>query len=510
MCWRSPCLWPQCSCPARRPTRVCTTDSDSEEEEPQFISAEETLRHRGAELQLGPTHSLLSLTIHIGRGRLTCMADSKGESGQKVEQCHGELVLDVEGGKIFSVTQHRGDPFLNFLCLESQKVELYHHAIVPDSPLPERLEMPSFTPPDHLEPTIYPSEAGVSSVAGRESRRQMLSTAIKITLDPARGVKEFLVALGLQGATLRHRMSSSYQSWHEQLVDFLDVIDEPILGYTPPAVITVLHTHLLSCAVDYRPLYLPVRMLFTAESFSLSSNIIVDTATFHLRFILDDSALYLSDRCDSDTVDLRRDYVCVLDIDLLELAITTWRASEDSKLTQPLFELRCSNNVVHLHTCADSCATLVNLLQYLVSHGDLHPPPQPHPPTEIAGQRLPLSESPASLPPCLPAETAEINQCDLTDALIDTEKSQQDEEAGAGEGKERRGSGLSVLIAACCVCVRACVRACALCVCVFVCLVCYKCSTCARCVCVCALCVCVCVCLRARCVCVLCAISAVC
>lgn len=34
-----------------------------------------------------------------------------------------------------------------------------------------------------------------------------------------------------------------------------------------------------------RPLYLPLRVLFTAESFSLSSNIIVDTATFHLRCV---------------------------------------------------------------------------------------------------------------------------------------------------------------------------------------------------------------------------------
>lgn len=59
--------------------------------------------------------------------------------------------------------------------------------------------------------------------------------------------------------------------------------------------------------------------------------------------------------------------------------------------SQPLFELRCSNNVVHLHTCADSCATLVNLLQYLVSQGDLHPPPRHNSPTEIAGQKLPVS-----------------------------------------------------------------------------------------------------------------------
>ncbi|GCC43598.1 hypothetical protein chiPu_0027474, partial [Chiloscyllium punctatum] len=55
---------------------------------------------------------------------------------------------------------------------------------------------------------------------------------------------------------------------------------------------------------------------------------------------------------------------------------------------QPLFELRCSNNVVHVHTCADSCATLVNLVQYVVNSGDLHPPPKQDSPTEIAGQRL--------------------------------------------------------------------------------------------------------------------------
>uniref|UniRef100_A0A673AS59 Autophagy related 2A n=1 Tax=Sphaeramia orbicularis TaxID=375764 RepID=A0A673AS59_9TELE len=267
-------------------------------------------------------------------------------------------------------------------------------AVVKTTPIPQRLEMPNFTAPKHLDPTIYPTEVGVSSVSGREGEPQMLSTAIKITLDLQRNVKEFLVALRLQGATMRHYMTQTNQSWHEQLVDFLDVIDDPILGYTAPAVITVLHTHLATCAVDYRPLYLPLRVLFTAESFSLSSNIIVDTATFHLRFILDDSALYLSDKCESDTVDLRRDYVCVLDIDLLELAITTWKGSDTGKL--PLFELRCSNNVVHLHTCADSCAALVNLLQYLVSQGDLHPPPRHASPTEIAGQKLPVRAEPQS------------------------------------------------------------------------------------------------------------------
>lgn len=51
---------------------------------------------------------------------------SQNEAGRRVEQCHGELLLDFEGGKIFSVTQHQNNPNLNFLTIEGKKVELYH------------------------------------------------------------------------------------------------------------------------------------------------------------------------------------------------------------------------------------------------------------------------------------------------------------------------------------------------------------------------------------------------
>lgn len=58
-----------------------------------------------------------------------------------------------------------------------------------DAPIPQRLDMPSFTAPKHLDSTIYPTEVGVSNVSGREGEPQMLSTAIKITLDLERNVK---------------------------------------------------------------------------------------------------------------------------------------------------------------------------------------------------------------------------------------------------------------------------------------------------------------------------------
>ncbi|XP_072645887.1 autophagy-related protein 2 homolog A isoform X2 [Canis lupus baileyi] len=405
-------------------------DSDSDEEDAHFFSVGTS----GAPQPPAPespsprSQSTVSTLVTVLKGRITAFCETKDELGRRLETSHGELVLDVEQGTIFSVSQYRGQPGLGYFCLEAEKAKLYHRAAVDDYLLPSHLELPSFAPPAQLAPTIYPSEEGVtergaSGHKGQGRGSHMLSTAVRIHLDPHKNVKEFLVTLRLHRATLRHFMALPEQSWHSQLLEFLDVLDDPVLGYLPPTVITVLHTHLFSCAVDYRPLYLPVRVLVTAETFTLSSNIIMDTSTFLLRFILDDSALYLSDKCEVETPDLQRDYVCVLDVDLLELVIKTWKGSTEGKLSQPLFELRCSNNVVHVHSCADSCALLVNLLQYIMSEGDLHPPPRPPSPTEIAGQKVQLSESPASLPSCPPVETALINQRDLADALLDTERS---------------------------------------------------------------------------------------
>ncbi|XP_039326602.2 autophagy-related protein 2 homolog A isoform X1 [Saimiri boliviensis] len=405
-------------------------DSDSDDEDAHFFSVGASGGPQPPAPEAPSLHlqSTFSTVVTVLKGRVTALCEAKDEGGRRLEAAHGELVLDVEHGTLFSVSQYRGQPGLGYFCLEAEKATLYHQAAVDDYQLPSHLDPPSFTPPAQLAPTIYPSEEGVTErgASGRKGQGRgayMLSTAVRIHLDPHKNVKEFLVTLRLHKATLRHYMALPEQSWHSQLLEFLDVLDDPVLGYLPPTVITILHTHLFSCAVDYRPLYLPVRVLLTAETFTLSSNIVMDTSTFLLRFILDDSALYLSDKCEVETLDLRRDYVCVLDIDLLELVIKTWKGSTEGKLSQPLFELRCSNNVVHVHSCADSCALLVNLLQYVMSAGDLHPPPRPPSPTEIAGQKVQLSESPASLPSCPPVETALINQRDLADALLDTERS---------------------------------------------------------------------------------------
>uniref|UniRef100_A0A3B5LL36 Uncharacterized protein n=1 Tax=Xiphophorus couchianus TaxID=32473 RepID=A0A3B5LL36_9TELE len=135
----------------------------------------------------------------------------------------------------------------------------------------------------------------------------MVSVAVKISSQSAeRNLKEFLVAVGVRGATLQHRVVPPNLGWYDQIVDFLNVSAEPVLGYAPPMSVTTLHLHLWSCSLDYRPLYLPLRSLVFVETFSISSSVSLDNSSSTLRIILDEAALFLSDKNNMVSVNLAR------------------------------------------------------------------------------------------------------------------------------------------------------------------------------------------------------------
>ena len=133
-----------------------------------------------------------------------------------------------------------------------------------------------------------------------------------------------------------------------------------------------------------RPLYLPARAFISLGTLNVSSNIMAQTNTSVLRFVVEDAALYLSNRVSYGTVNLQRDYVSVLDIDLIELSLrlkdnkspkeaatsTERKPTASTDIKNPFFELLASLNVVRLRTCADSCRLLLDLLTYLADDGD--------------------------------------------------------------------------------------------------------------------------------------------
>eukprot|EP00066_Takifugu_rubripes_P026085 XP_011615351.1 PREDICTED: autophagy-related protein 2 homolog B isoform X2 [Takifugu rubripes] len=338
------------------------------------------------------SQSLFSVIVSVNHGLIALQANAMKDK-TVLKNKHGEFWLELKNGVLFSVMQHEGYKDQHYICFHTSSVCMYHQGLVDGGLSVLDVNLPSRTHPHWLDPTIYQSETSPersstpSECIGLEAR-SMVSVAVKVSSpNPEHNIKEILIAVGVRGATLQHKMAPPCTGWYDQIVDFLNITNEPVLGYAPPTSVSTLHLHLWSCSLDYRPLYLPLRSLLVVETFSISSSVSLDHSSSSLRIILDEAAVFLSDRANAVSVNLARDYVQVVDMGTLELRITAAKPGADGKLKEPRFELRCSSDIIHIRTCSDSCAALMNLIQYVASYGDLLPPAEPEPKHSSTSQR---------------------------------------------------------------------------------------------------------------------------
>ncbi|XP_052770169.1 autophagy-related protein 2 homolog B-like [Mya arenaria] len=390
--------------------------------------------------------SKLCISLSIKHGRLTGYTGSPGSDGKAREGVHGEVLVQLSDFLLFTVSAHNGDPGLTFLNILGNRVDIYHNGSVsesgrgPDPPVVNISELGKPVPEQlQANKVIYLSETGVlvntrEPVGSGQGSLDMLNVALRIKLDTHttkhdlisdETVKEFQVSVGLRGATMRHKMLQPYQSIFTQLLQFLDVKDYPILGYVDPKVLTELHVHLWTCAIDYRPEYLPLRSVILAESFSISSNIVAESAISLLRFVLEEGSLFIGSHVRKSNVDLRHDYVCVADISRLEILL---RSNTGNNPHFPKTDLSVSSNLVNIRTCADSLTAIINLLQYVAGDGDLHPPQgadlgtpdsQPDPPS--------LSKEESDVEDSEPLTSSSVDHlhCLMSEAMAESSDSNQ-------------------------------------------------------------------------------------
>uniref|UniRef100_A0A3P9LWE8 Autophagy related 2B n=1 Tax=Oryzias latipes TaxID=8090 RepID=A0A3P9LWE8_ORYLA len=412
-------------------------ETSGSDEENLFYSPASDLGFRSRKKKKPKSHSktsqsLFSVVLSISHGLVSLQTSAKKEDKVVLKNKHGEFWMEVKNAVLFSVTQYEGCKDQHYICFHTNSICMYHQGLVDGGTSASDIKLPCRTHPHWLEVMIFQSETPAersstpSEGIGLEVR-SMVSVAVKIFSHNAeRNIKEFLVAVGVSGATLQHRVVPPGLGWYDQIVDFLNVSDEPVLGYAPPTCITTLHLHLWSCSLDYRPLHLPVRSLVMVETFSISSSVSLDNSSSTLRIILDEAAIFLSDKCNTVSVNLARDYVQVVDMGTLELRITAVKPGADGKLLEPRFELRCSSDVIHIRTCSDSCAALMNLIQYVASYGDLLPPAELETKHSSTTQRkkAEVPSRPVSQTPLLADTEQQMLQDLMSEAMEETDGQQ--------------------------------------------------------------------------------------
>ncbi|KAF5280262.1 hypothetical protein FQR65_LT03070 [Abscondita terminalis] len=321
--------------------------------------------------------SYLVLNLHIGVGLICMNVPVRDLSSNVIPGQHAEFLIHLEEATIFNVAGYRGNDNLGYVCVQANNGQLYHCDMISSPSQSPPLKQFGTSIARHLHPTIYKSQSGVLvNVCDRSSNRDMISAAIRIQANhETHHVKTVRVALGISRATLRHRVCQEPNSWVTQMIDVFNVLDYPIPGYRAKDILTELHLHVWDCAIDYRPLYLPIRSVVTMGNFTMSSHLSAQANSSTLRFIFEECALFLSEKAPPKsgipsmiTLDLKRDYINVIDVGLFELSLKT---NDKVSGINPHIDLRASNNVVHIRTCADSGRALTQLITYFANDGDL-------------------------------------------------------------------------------------------------------------------------------------------
>lgn len=322
---------------------------------------------------LNKTQSKFVMNIKIVQGLVTLFTPVRDMATNNViPNQQGEFLLNVDDANIFIVSGYKGDTNLGFVCVQIHKVDLHHCNMTSIPNVSPSIKEIGSAVGRHLNNTIYKSEQGMlDNSNNRGGSREMFTVAVRIQANhETHHVKTVRVALGLNKATLRHRICNSSNSWISHLLDFFNVQDYPIPGYHAKDVLTELHLHLWDCAIDYRPLYLPLRSALCLGNFSMSSHLSGQANSSTLHFIAEECGLFLSESKNNGVapVDLKRDYVNVIDVGLFELSL---KINDKKSGINPHIDLRASNNIINIHTCSDSGRALMQLITYFANDGDL-------------------------------------------------------------------------------------------------------------------------------------------
>ncbi|XP_076267231.1 autophagy-related 2 isoform X1 [Rhynchophorus ferrugineus] len=321
------------------------------------------------------------LSLQITEGLLSLNPPVRDAASNVIPGQQGELLMKLTNARVFVVSGYKGDSDLGYVCAQISDAHLYHCDMQPTPSTASPLKEVDSTVGKYLFSTLYQSDSKIlASSRNKRSDREMFSVAIKIQANhETHHVKAITVSLGLNKATLRHRMSKDSDMWILQLIDFFNVQDYPIPGYIAKDVLTELHFNLWDCAIDYRPFHLPLRSVITIGNFSLCSHLTAVSNTSTLLLLFEDCGLFLSDKAPPKNgvpsiapVDLVKDYVNIVELALFEISIKT---TDKKSGINPHIDLRASNNMLHIRTCSDSGRALLQLLNYYINNGDLNPEP---------------------------------------------------------------------------------------------------------------------------------------
>merc|ERR1719507_2966240 len=251
---------------------------------------------------------------------------------------------------------------------------------------------------------------------------ELLSLTGKVLLDTTTNLKSIQLAFQLARVGLCVRDAAQAPDWITALADFFTVVEFPVLGYIPPAVLSELHFQLIQCAIELAPPPVaPASAALCIGRASISCSLLDTTRDASVSVSLEDLALYLS----KEAAASGDSAVCVADTDYLDLGVTL-SEPENGQSEEPTLFVTAAANLVRLRTCADTLQLLAELASGLT-------PPE----SQEGGEEVAETEVDDAT---LGGETEDMLP-DLEDAMVELTEAKKKEEEDKDRRRSSSGSG---------------------------------------------------------------------
>ncbi|CAD6196502.1 unnamed protein product [Caenorhabditis auriculariae] len=300
------------------------------------------------------------LTLNIHKGTVLCETVVR-ENTQQVG--NGQVALDFQGAHLGTTFGYHGAENHTFFHFTTRKTSI-GSSNRPDA-MKRTLEAKDFGKWTREETQAEFVEANDELSVG--STKDSLGIALHSHFKPDSNVKDVLLAVALRNTLFHARHFEDVgQFWAAQLVEFFTLEHHPVPE--TPLITPDLRFDLENVVLGYDHVWVnpdsDARLRLVLGDCNFSSSLVREKSVSKTLCVFENSSLLLSNESPRKLARLddfknKKDFLKVLDVGLMQLEVMI-SMTKDEKI--PLFEIKCSNDIVQMWACADSLALLVNVL----------------------------------------------------------------------------------------------------------------------------------------------------
>ena len=200
-----------------------------------------------------------------------------------------------------------------------------------------------------------------------EQEQELLELTTKILFDSKNNFKSITLALFLcEGSIVASTPEAILQPvLADWLAEFFTVVEYPVLGYIPPAILTEMYFDLKHCTLDLTYLS-PGQITFSLGHVKVTCCLIDTGNDLNITIAAEDLGLFLSKN--ETAVSHLKSSICVLDIDSFDISVELRETKPGSE--HNVLDVNAAVQLLRLRTCNDTLVLLASLIGSLSNSSD--------------------------------------------------------------------------------------------------------------------------------------------